>query len=1098
MQRTNSMANPRRIAFCTPAGPEVFSGIVHGSQIWTPDPFDVESIHADAREAFGQCLNRASSSEPPPHGKTLLLLGEAGSGKTHLMRAFRSAAHSTGSGYCGYLQMTSRTDNYARYLLSNLIDSLEQPYKTGHLETGLGRLARGIVDFLEEIPAKDRAQLSTDSILDPADAAILVHRLAYAAVQHPQFQSIDIDVIRGVLFVLANDPRLHALAVKWLRCEDLGKFDRELLGDLVPRPQSEMPLKTVIDLGRLAYAVHNAALVLLVDQIEQVIELDRTSQDRGEQFRFAVNTLVDIADGLPTAVVVIGCLEDLFTENRQYLPMPKLDRLIRDPEPIRLSSKRTEAEIMAMVALRLEAIFDAAGIECTPLAPREELVDSASGEEKILSRSERSTLGSADRIAPYTPHDLKGLVSLRPRDILDNLRQHRQTCFTLREWVIPKWSESTAIAPRLDWDQQWNDFHKSSNTPDTDDEDWLAQLLAFTIRCASAEMPNGTHFGTDPSGRFVPLEIHGPGNAVDKLYIAICNRRAQGGGLLRQVEEVARNAGEIAPIFVRSTDFPKDAKTVVSKEIAKLTAPRGKGRKVVVTSSDWRAMAAFREFHSQHHNDPGFTDWQRADRPLSELRSVHTILALDKLLDMPTAVVAPPTPAPPVRVPKEAAPPKPVKPPRPGVNAAPIRLGVTRSAVPTLIELQPKDLCRHAAFLGGSGSGKTTAALTIIEQLLMAGIPAVLLDRKGDLAQYADSSAWLTAEVQCTPLAPREELMEKILSRSERSTLGKLQAAIDVQLYTPGADAGRPLSIPIVPPDIGQLPAAELEQVAQFAANALATMMGYKSKAPDPKVVILQKGIEVLGRAGSHITVKSLQKLVDNQDDILTTAVDGYDEKPYKKLAQDLLTLAHQHRRLLEGGEPLNVDALLGRGAAASSGKTRLTIINTQFLGDPVTNDFWISQFLLAVDRWRTKNPAPEGILQAVFLFDEADQYLPALGKPASKGPMESLLKRARSAGIGIFLATQSPGDLDYKCRDQVLTWLIGRVKEPVAINKLKPMLEAGRVDAASKLPGQGAGQFYLVRESDVTPILVDRNLLPTAQLAEDRILAAAQLKHTE
>src|SRR5437588_7379300 len=148
--------DPRVAAFCTQAGPEVFSGIVHGVQIWTPDPFDVEAIHADAREAFERLLNRASSPELPPYGKTLLLLGEAGSGKTHLMRAFRSATHAAGAGYCGYLQMTTRTDSYARYVLSKLIDSLEQPYKPGHPETGLARLARGLLDALDMIPAEDR------------------------------------------------------------------------------------------------------------------------------------------------------------------------------------------------------------------------------------------------------------------------------------------------------------------------------------------------------------------------------------------------------------------------------------------------------------------------------------------------------------------------------------------------------------------------------------------------------------------------------------------------------------------------------------------------------------------------------------------------------------------------------------------------------------------------------------------------------------------------------------------------------------------------------------------------------------------------------
>src|SRR5579885_2353383 len=116
-----AQTDSRAAAFCSPSGLEVFSGIVHGSQVWTADPFDVESIHADARGAFARLLNRASSSEPPSHGKTLLLLGEAGGGKTHLMRAFRTTAHTAGTGYCGYLQMSTRSDNYARYVLTNLI-----------------------------------------------------------------------------------------------------------------------------------------------------------------------------------------------------------------------------------------------------------------------------------------------------------------------------------------------------------------------------------------------------------------------------------------------------------------------------------------------------------------------------------------------------------------------------------------------------------------------------------------------------------------------------------------------------------------------------------------------------------------------------------------------------------------------------------------------------------------------------------------------------------------------------------------------------------------------------------------------------------------
>lgn len=1032
--------DPRTAAYCTPGGPEVFSGIVHGNQIWAADPFDVESIHPDAREAFARLLGRASAVDLPPTGKTLLLLGEAGSGKTHLMRAFRTTAHANGSGYCGYLQMTSRTDNYARYVLGYLIDSLDHPYRPDGTQTGLRRLAGGLLDALDMAAEQDKARLTDDTVIDSDDLGRLVHRLAHLAVQDSRFKNIHVDVLRAVLYLLSPDQRVHALAVRWLRCEDLDKFDRELLGDLVPRPDAEMAIKTIWDLGRLMHAVHTAALVLLVDQIEEVVELDQHGPQPGETFRQAVNTLVEVADGLPNAVVVIGCLEDLFKKGREKLPKPKLDRLEVDPDPIRLTGTRTEPEVNDIVGRRLEVLFDALSVPTDADNP----------------------------VAPYTAAGLQPLAKLRSRDILDNLRRHRGVCQAKGEWVPPKWGAGQVVKPvDVTWEQKWNDFSAAFKMPFFD-EDRQAELLAFAIATASAEMPDGMFFGANVSAHLISVDVHLGGEAVDPLYVAVCEKSTRGGGLGNQIERVAKKAGEIPTVVVRSTEFPTDLKQKAGMELAKLVKPKGRGRKVVVSNSDWRAMAAFREFHGKHKAEPGFAAWQKAERPLAELPAVSAILDLNALLAQ--RPVSNERPLPPPLVP----PPPPLLPAVPKATTdAPIPLGQTRGAVPAPVELKPKDLCRHAAFLGGSGSGKTTAALAVIEELLLAGVPAVLLDRKGDLARYADPAAWTTSEPDA----------ERAKRRSQ------LRSVLDITLYTPGTDSGRPLTIPVVPDDLAQMSSADREQTAQFAAASLGLMMGYKSKAPDPKRVILQKAIEVLARTpGRPVTVKALRELVGEMDDALTLELSGYDDKHFKKLSQDLLTLAHQHRRLLEGGELLNVDDLLGR--RLPPGKTRLAVVNTQFLGDPGTVDFWVSQFLLAVDRWRAKNPADS--LQAVFMFDEADQYLPAQRQPATKGPMESLLKRARSAGLGLFLATQSPGDLDYRCRDQVLTWLVGRVKEPVAIAKLKPMLDR-RPDAADKLAHQKAGEFYLVRESDVTPVHTARNLISTEQVPEDRILTLAR-----
>src|SRR5262245_62169759 len=151
-------ADPRMDAFLDPHCPEVFHSVAAPNTIWKADPYDVESIHCEARAAFEHVLHRAGRTPPPPSGATLVLLGEAGSGKTHLMRAFRTRAHSQGLGYCGYLQMTAEANNYARYMLTNLIDSLEQPYDPNSpmSRTGLARLSAALLGAVPGLSDSER------------------------------------------------------------------------------------------------------------------------------------------------------------------------------------------------------------------------------------------------------------------------------------------------------------------------------------------------------------------------------------------------------------------------------------------------------------------------------------------------------------------------------------------------------------------------------------------------------------------------------------------------------------------------------------------------------------------------------------------------------------------------------------------------------------------------------------------------------------------------------------------------------------------------------------------------------------------------------
>src|SRR5688572_29995837 len=88
-------SEPRLGAFLQPMT-EVFHTVQHQHDLWKEDPFDVRDIHLAARQSFERLILQATTPPGINSGRILLLRGEAGSGKTHLLRSFRSYVHSQG------------------------------------------------------------------------------------------------------------------------------------------------------------------------------------------------------------------------------------------------------------------------------------------------------------------------------------------------------------------------------------------------------------------------------------------------------------------------------------------------------------------------------------------------------------------------------------------------------------------------------------------------------------------------------------------------------------------------------------------------------------------------------------------------------------------------------------------------------------------------------------------------------------------------------------------------------------------------------------------------------------------------------------------
>jgi hypothetical protein len=372
--------------------------------------------------------------------------------------------------------------------------------------------------------------------------------------------------------------------------------------------------------------------------------------------------------------------------------------------------------------------------------------------------------------------------------------------------------------------------------------------------------------------------------------------------------------------------------------------------------------------------------------------------------------------------------------------------------------------------------------LCIIEQLLMKGIPAVLIDRKGDLCSYANPDVWRAHE---------GEYGER---RGERE---RLADSIDVAVYTPGRASGRPISITLLPNGINELPEQEQQLLANLSAAALGDMLHLKNSATHQKQSgTLSVALKILGsRSRAEVGLADLIRLLEDEDPELGDLTQRMD--PSGKIRRDLVaqldSLRHRNSALFEGaGENLRMESLLGIGPYAREGRTRLSVIYTGFLGDNENILFWVAQFLSEALRFCQRNPH-DG-LQAVVMFDEADLYIPANSKPATAEPLQSLLKRARSAGLGMMLATQSPGDLDYRSRDQITSWFIGRVREDTALKKLRAAFQSeSGLDPAAVLPGQTVGEFHLVQEGLVRAMKAQRSLISAEQVPFDRI---EQLAH--
>ncbi|MGH7258009.1 MAG: ATP-binding protein, partial [Nitrospiraceae bacterium] len=368
---------------------------------------------------------------------------------------------------------------------------------------------------------------------------------------------------------------------------------------------------------------------------------------------------------------------------------------------------------------------------------------------------------------------------------------------------------------------------------------------------------------------------------------------------------------------------------------------------------------------------------------------------------------------------------------------------------PELLLYDSKDLVTHAVCVGMTGSGKTGLCIGLLEEAAIDGIPALIIDPKGDLGNLLltfprlDSQAfvpWINEDdarkkgmSSADYAAQQAELWKKGLAEwgQDGARIQKLRDAAECVVYTPGSHAGIPVSIlnsfAAPPPEIRE----DVELLRERIGTTVTSLLGLIGVQADPvksrEHILLST---ILDQAWKKSTDLDLAALIQQIQAPAITKVGVLDLESFFP-SKERFAFAMQLNNLLAApgftawleGQPLDVGAMLH----SPQGKPRLAIFSIAHLTD-AERMFFVTLLLSQVLGW-VRAQSGTTSLRAILYMDEIFGYFPPVANPPSKGPLLTLLKQARAYGLGVVLATQNPVDLDYKGLANAGTWFIGRLQ---------------------------------------------------------------------
>ncbi|HUR34642.1 MAG TPA: hypothetical protein VM032_12655 [Vicinamibacterales bacterium] len=370
----------------------------------------------------------------------------------------------------------------------------------------------------------------------------------------------------------------------------------------------------------------------------------------------------------------------------------------------------------------------------------------------------------------------------------------------------------------------------------------------------------------------------------------------------------------------------------------------------------------------------------------------------------------------------------------------------SNAATDDLVLYDSKDLVTHALCVGMTGSGKTGLGIAVIEEAAIDSVPVIVIDPKGDLTNLVltfpdlrpeDFQPWVNEDDARragkdagTFASEQAERWKKGLADwgQDGARIARVRDAAEFTIYTPGSTAGIPVSV-LTSFEQPAIDDPELvRERAQTTVSSLLAMAGVDAEPLKSREHILLTTILLSAwQAGESPDLAMLIARVQQPPMARIGVIDLESFYPMKDRVELAMTInaliASPGFEVWTQGEPLDVASFL----RTASGRPRVSIFSIAHLDD-TQRMFFVALLLNAVAGWMRTQTGTSS-LRAMVYMDEIFGYFPPTANPPSKGPLLTLLKQGRAAGVAVVLATQNPVDLDYKGLSNIGTWWLGRLQ---------------------------------------------------------------------